>query len=71
MLAELRFGDVLAGARLSMWERELAAREMQCLVGALVRLGDGVPLVAGAVVPHPRRYSGASSMAVPSRTAAL
>jgi hypothetical protein len=68
MLAGLRFGDVLAGARLSIWERELAAREMQCLVGTLVRLGDGVPLVAGAAIPHPRHYSDGFSTADPSRT---
>ncbi|GAA5139558.1 hypothetical protein [Pseudonocardia adelaidensis] len=53
MLAGLRVGDVLAGARLALWEQELAAREVTCLVGALVRLGDGVPLVAGAGAPSP------------------
>lgn len=47
MLIGLRAGDVLAGARLSIWERELAAREVTCLAGALVRLGGGVPLVQG------------------------
>ncbi|TWF81825.1 hypothetical protein FHX44_117770 [Pseudonocardia hierapolitana] len=47
-LVGLRGGDVLTGARLALWEQELAAREVTCLVGALVRLGGGVPLVAGA-----------------------
>jgi hypothetical protein len=45
MLAGLRVGDVLTGSRLSLWGQELAAREVTCLVGALVRLGGGVPLV--------------------------
>jgi hypothetical protein len=44
-LVGLRVGDVLTGARLSLWGQELAAREVTCLVGALVRLGGGVPLV--------------------------
>jgi hypothetical protein len=41
----LRVGDVLTGAKLALWEQELAAREVMCLVGALVRVGSGVPLV--------------------------
>lgn len=53
MLVGLRVGDVLVGARLALWEQELAAREVMCLVGALVRLGDGVPLVAGAGATSP------------------
>jgi hypothetical protein len=32
-----------------LWEQELAAHEVTCLVGALVRLGGGVPLVSGTV----------------------
>jgi hypothetical protein len=47
-LVGLRVGDVLTGAELSLWEQELAAHEVTCLVGALVRLGGGVPLVSGA-----------------------
>jgi hypothetical protein len=46
-LVGLRVGDVLTGAKLSLWEQELAAREVTCLVGALVRLGGGVPLAPG------------------------
>jgi hypothetical protein len=58
VLVGLRTGDVLIGAQLSLWEQELAAREVTCLVGALVRLGGGVPLVpdaapGGAAQPHP------------------
>jgi hypothetical protein len=45
MLVGLPYGDVLAGARLSIWDRELAAEEITCLAGALVRLGGGVPLL--------------------------
>jgi hypothetical protein len=45
MLVGLRVGDVLVGAQLALWGQELAAREVTCLVGALVRLGGGVPLV--------------------------
>jgi hypothetical protein len=51
-LVGLRGGDVLTGARLALWEQELLAREVTCLVGALVRLGGGVPLVAGGA-PEP------------------
>jgi hypothetical protein len=61
MLVGLRFGDVLAAARLSVWERELAAREIPCLAGALVRLGGGVPLLASTGIPGPRPNSGESS----------
>jgi hypothetical protein len=46
-LVGLRVGDVLTGAELSLWEQELAGHEVTCLVGALVRLGGGVPLVSG------------------------
>jgi hypothetical protein len=44
LLVALRCGDVVAGARLALWDHPLLEREVRCVVGALVRLGAGVPL---------------------------
>ncbi|MGH3615535.1 MAG: hypothetical protein ACRDRK_23635 [Pseudonocardia sp.] len=53
VLVALRCGDVVAGARLSLWGRELARRDVTCVVGALVRLDRGIALVPGGAVPDP------------------
>ena len=57
MLVGLRFGDVVAGAQLSLWDRELVAREVRCIVGALVHVGRGIALVPG--------IEGAASVRIP------
>lgn len=52
-LTTLRCGDVVAGARISLWDQELARGEVSCVVGMLVQLGDGVMLVPAAPAPGP------------------
>jgi hypothetical protein len=47
-LTAIRCGDVRAGARLSLEGQELCRGELPVAVGALVRLGDGIELVAPA-----------------------
>jgi hypothetical protein len=42
-LVGLRVGDVLTGARLTLWEQELAAREVTCLVGGVRLVSGGAP----------------------------
>ena len=54
-LTALRGGDVLARARISLWDQELVRGESRPLVvGAVVRLpGDGVELLSGAPAAPP------------------
>jgi hypothetical protein len=47
-LTAIRAGDVVAAARISLWDRQLAGGEHRCAVGKVVRLRDGVALVASA-----------------------
>jgi hypothetical protein len=52
-LTALRGGDLVAGACISLSGRELARGEYRCVVGLVVRLGDGVVLAPAVATPAP------------------
>lgn len=66
-LVALRGGDLVAGAKLTLRDVELAKGEIRCLAGAVLRLGAGVSLVGGEVTSEP---SSAAQGVVPSQPAA-
>lgn len=65
-LTALRGGDVVAGARVSLSGRELARGEHRCVVGIVVRLGDGIVLAPAAATPPPAAASVAPAGQRPS-----
>jgi hypothetical protein len=53
LLTAIRCGDVVAGATVSLWGQDLADRKANWVVGALISVGAGIPLVPGARRPDP------------------
>ncbi|MGH3566510.1 MAG: hypothetical protein ACRDRH_10855 [Pseudonocardia sp.] len=50
MLVALRYGDVVAGARLALWDREPAKGDVRCVVGAPTLISCGSTATAKQVV---------------------